>query len=86
MQKNIEYTFIVGRNEDVAAASFFTLYEDNIEEYDKQDIVTNIEFYAIVPSIRKYFFNQRMVGFLNKIELSDKKYQTNGNERDERYC
>ena len=75
----------VGSNEDVASASLLTLHGDNIEEYYKQDIVINIEFEAIVPSIKKYFFHQRMVDSVNKREFSDKKYQTNGNVKDEKY-
>ena len=56
-----------------------------MEEYDKQDTVTNIEFESIVPSIKGYFFNQRVVDFVNRLELSDQNYQTNGNLRDEKY-
>ena len=63
----------VRSDEDVASASLLNLHGDKFEEYDKQEIVTNIEFEAIVPSINKYFFNQRMVDFVNKWELSDKK-------------
>ena len=48
-------------------------------------MVTNIQFESIVLSIKNYFFHQRMVDFLNKLELSDKKYQTNENIRDENY-
>ena len=51
----------------------------------KQDIVTNIEFETIISSIKKDLFNQRMVGFVNKIDLSDKKYQSNGIVRDDIY-
>ena len=40
--KNIESELNVGSNEDVAAAQFITLHENNIEESDKQDIFTNI--------------------------------------------
>ena len=56
-----------------------------IQESEKQDIVTNIEFEAIVTSIKKYFFHQRMVDFVNKLELSDRKYQTIINLRDTNY-
>ena len=58
---------------------------NNIEDCDKQDIVTNIEFEAILPSIKNYYFHQCMVDFVNKLELSDQKYQTNINIRDENY-
>ena len=57
----------------------------NNEEYDKQDLFTNIEFEAIVTSIKNYLFHYPMVDFVNKIELSDQKYQNNGNVRDEKY-
>ena len=53
--KNIESKLVVGSDEGAAAASLLTLYGNNIEEYDKEDIITNIEFEAIVPSIKKYF-------------------------------
>ena len=44
MSKNIESQLVVGSNEDIAAASFTTFNGGNIEEYDKQDIGTNMEF------------------------------------------
>ena len=74
-----------GSNEDVASAPLLTLYGEIIEESYKQEIVTNIEFEAIVTSIKKYFFHQHMVYSMNKLELSDKEYQTNGNVKDEKY-
>ena len=36
-------------------------------------------------SIKKNFFHQSMVDFVNKLELSDQEYQTNGTVRDENY-
>ena len=68
----------VGSNEE----SLITFNGDNIEEYDKHDIDTNIEFESIETSIKKYWFNQRMVDFVNKLEWSNQTYQTNGNVRD----
>ena len=85
MSKNVEFELNIGSNEDVVATSFLTLNDDNIEEYGKQDIVINIEFEFILTSIKRYFFHQWMVGFVNKIELSDQKYQTNGNVWDENH-
>ena len=38
-----------------------------------------------MPLIRKYFFHQRIVYFVNKLELSGQKYKTNGNVRGENY-
>ena len=35
--------------------------------------------------IKNDFFHQHMVDFVNKIEFSDNKYQTNGTVRDEKY-
>ena len=61
------------------------MHGDNIGEYDKQDIDTNIQFESILPSIKKYFFHQHMVDFMNKPELSDQKDQTNDDLRDENY-
>ena len=72
---------VVG-NEYVVASSLITLHGENIEEYYKEDIVKNIEFESIVSSTKKYFFHQRMVDFVNKLELSDQKYQTDGNITD----
>ena len=51
---------------------FFFCMKKNIEDYDKQDIVTNKKFEAIISSIKKNLFHQRMVDFVNKLELSDK--------------
>ena len=76
---------VVGSNKDVAAVSFITLHDDNIEDYEKQDIVTNTEFELIWSSIKKYVFHNHMVDFVNKLELSDQKYQTNGNLKDGNY-
>ena len=70
---------VIGSNEDVADELLLTFHGDNIEEYYQQDIVTNIELEYIVTSVNRYLFHPRMVGFVNKQELSDKKYQTNGN-------
>ena len=61
------------------------MYGDNIKYSEKQDIVTNMEFEAIIPSIKNDFFHQHMMNFVNKIELSYEKYQTNGNVIDEKY-
>ena len=76
---------VVSINEDVADASFLTFHGKKIEYCDKQEIVTKIEFESIVPSIKNNFINQSMVYFVNKIELTHQKYQTNGNRRDENY-
>ena len=44
-----------------------------------------MSFEAIIPSIKNNFFHRHMINFVNKLELSDQKYQTNGNIRDENY-
>ena len=64
---------------------FLTLHGNNIEESDKQDRVTNIQFESIVPPTKKYFFHHSVADFLNKLDLSDQKYQINGNVRDDNY-
>ena len=46
---------------------------------------TNFESESIIPSIKKYLFHQRMVDFLNKLEISDQQYKTNGTVRDDNY-
>ena len=53
MSKNTESHLNVGRNEYVTSASLLTFHDDKIEESDKQGIVTNIKFEAIVTSIKK---------------------------------
>ena len=51
MSKNISSQLVVSSNEDVADASFIYLHSDNIEDSGKQDIVSNINFVAIIFSI-----------------------------------
>ena len=48
-------------------------------------MAANISFETIITSIKKNLFHQRMVDFLNKLKLSDQKYQTNRNVRYENY-
>ena len=78
ISKNIWSQLNIGSNEDFAASELLTFHVNNIEESEIHDIVTNIKCEAILPSIRKHFFHQRIIGFWNKLELSDKKYQING--------
>ena len=61
------------------------LHYDIIEDSHKQEIVTNIEFDAIIPSTTNNFFHQSMVDFVNKLELSDQKYENNSNVGDEKH-
>ena len=42
MSKNREQQLNIGSNEYVSDEYLITLYGNNIEEYDKQDMVTNI--------------------------------------------
>ena len=56
-----------------------------MEDYDKQDIVTNVQLEAIIYSIERYFFYQCMVDFVNKLQLINQKYHTNDILRDENY-
>ena len=83
MSKDKYYQLVVSSNEDVASVLFIYLHVDIIVDSDKQYIVTNIEFEAIIPSIKNNLFHQCMVNFLHKLDLSDQKYQTNGVLRDE---
>ena len=62
---------VVKINEDVAALSFLSLYGNRTEDDEEKDIVTKIEFEFILASIKNCFFHQRMVDFMNKVELSD---------------
>ena len=57
---------------------------NNNEASEKQDIVIDIYFEAILNSIKRNFFHQGMFGFVDKLEFSDKKYQTNGTIRDKK--
>ena len=63
MSKHKEYQLGVRSDEYVAAALFISLRDNNIEYYDKQGIVSNIEIEAIITSIKKNFFHQRMMDF-----------------------
>ena len=45
-----------------------TLHGDNIEDLKKQDKAENTSFEYIVPLIKKYYFHQRIVDFVNKLE------------------
>ena len=67
------------------AASLISLHVNNIEDYDKKDIVSNTECEAIIPSIWKGLFHQRMMNFVNNIDLSYQKHQADINIRDENY-
>ena len=85
MSKDKDSQLFVSINEYVVPASLLYLHVDNIENYDKQYIVTNIEFETIMTSIKKKCFHQRMVDFLNKLELSDQKIPTNETIRNDHY-
>ena len=83
MSKDRYYKLVVSSNKYVASASLIYLYVNTIGDFDKQEIVTNIEFEAMIPSIKNNLFYQRMVDFFNRIEISDQKHQNNGVLRDE---
>ena len=83
--QKIESQWVVNSNEYVASELLIYLHGDKIEDSDKQDIVSNIEFESIKPSIKNNLFYQRMMNFVNKLELDDHKYQTDGNVGDENY-
>ena len=57
MSNNKSYILVAISNEYVAYASLISLYGDNIEGYDKQEIVSNTSFEAIMPAIRNKLFN-----------------------------
>ena len=73
ISKNIWSQLNIGSNEDVAASELLTFHVNNVEEYENQDIVTNIKFEAISTSIRKHLFHQHIIVFFYKLELSDQK-------------
>ena len=74
MSKNKETQLIV-----------LSLNGNNIGYSDRQDIVSKKSFESIITSIKKNFFHQRMMIFINNLELSDKNHRNNGNGRDEHY-
>ena len=67
ISKDEDYQLVVSNNEDVEAVSFLYFHGDNIEDSDKQYIVTSIKCEAIIPSIEKTFFYQLVVDFVNKL-------------------
>ena len=71
---------VIRINEYVAAASLLYSNVENNDKLVKWDIVTNIEFEAIVSSIKNHFFHQCMI-LKNKIKSNDHKYKTNGTLR-----
>ena len=85
MLKDTSSPLVVRRNEYFSAVSLISLHGDNNEDFEKQDIVTNIYFEAVFTSIKGNFFNHLMVDFVNKLYLSDQKYQTNINAIYEKY-
>ena len=85
MSKNKEYLLLVINIGYIADASLIYLLGNNIGDFNKQNIVSKTEFESIIPSIRYNFFHQRGMNFVNILELSDQKYHTNGNVRDENY-
>ena len=78
MSKDKYYQLVVSSNEDVASVLFIYLHVDIIVDSDKQYIVTNIEFEAIIPSIKNNLFHQCMVDFLHKLDLSDQNIKLMG--------
>ena len=76
---------VVSTSNYVADASLFFFHEDNNEDYDKQERDKNIKFEAKIASIKKNLFHRLMVDFVDKLELSDQKYQTNVTVRDENH-
>ena len=76
---------VVSTSNYVADASLFFSHEDNNEDYDKQERDKNIKFEAKIASIKKNLFHRLMVDFVDKLELSDQKYQTNVTVRDENH-
>ena len=78
MSKDKYYQLVVSSNEDVASVLFIYLHVDIIVDSDKQYIVTNIEFEAIIPSIKNNFFHQPILFFVNKLDLSDQNIKLMG--------
>ena len=67
MSKYKESQLVVISNEDDASKSLLYLHGENIEYNKKKDIVSNIEFEAIIISVKNNFFHKRMMDFMNKL-------------------
>ena len=52
MSKDTDYSLVLRRNEDVAAALLLYLHVDNNKDSEKHGIFTNIDFEDVVPSIK----------------------------------
>ena len=63
----------------------FILVAITLKIIEKNRHSYTIQFEAITPSIKKNFFHQRIVNFVNIIQFSDQKYKTNGTVRYEKY-
>ena len=68
MSKDKDSQLVFISCEDVAGPSFVYFCGYNIEVFDKQYIVTDIESESIIPSMKKNLFHHRMVDFVNKLE------------------
>ena len=64
MSKDIDYPLVVIKNEDVEASSLLSLNGNNNEDYEKQDMVIDIYFEAIVHSIKRAYFISAWLIFL----------------------
>ena len=77
MSKDTYHPLVVRLNQDIPYASLIPLHGENNVDSEKQYIVTNMEFEAIVLPIKKKHY-QHMVDFVNKLEFNDQKYKING--------
>ena len=44
-----------------------------------------MDFEAVVPTRKKYFFHQCMIDFINRLEFQNQKYLKNGPVRNRKY-
>ena len=64
-----------GRNDNDSVSSLLSLNVVKDKKLKKNDIVSGIYSETVVPSRKNNFFNQRMIYFVNRLEVNHEKYQ-----------
>ena len=78
ISKDKDSPLIVPINEYVTVASLIDLHGNYNEDSENYDMVTKHIFWIHSSFNKKNFFCHCVVDFVNKIEFSGQKYQTNG--------
>ena len=82
MSNNKGNSVASGRNQNDLFESFIVLRQGKDKTTETNDIVTGIYYEAVVPERKINFFNKNMIGFVDRLELNDHKYQSNINVRE----